>query len=139
MSSRAYHRHIRTPVCVCRLNTAVCECNVVTLFINGDSSRVCAGAISLLLECMSGHRSIIMFFFCPAATIMSDPGTQCWFGSIPAGLSEQQILHELAAYNVRPWKLVVRNGTGSSQATAQAVAPLTYYRRMTCNCVLYQI
>ena len=62
MSSRAYHRHIRTPVCVCRLNAAVCERNVVTLFINGDSSRVCAGAISLLLECMSGHRSIIMFF-----------------------------------------------------------------------------
>ena len=41
---------------------------------------------------------------------------QCWIGSIPPGLSEREILHELSAYNVRPWKLVPRAGSGSSQA-----------------------
>ena len=36
------------------------------------------------------------------------PLDQLWVGNIPAGLSEAEAKQELSCYNIRPWKLVVR-------------------------------
>jgi len=37
------------------------------------------------------------------------PPEVVWCGNIPHYLSEDELLHELAAYNVRPSKAVLRN------------------------------
>ena len=40
---------------------------------------------------------------------------EVWVGSIPAGLSEREALQELAAYGVRPLKLVMRTAAHATE------------------------
>ena len=48
---------------------------------------------------------------------MAPSEKEVWFGSIPPGHSEDQVLCELAAYGLRPWKVVLRFSQEGSQAT----------------------
>ena len=38
--------------------------------------------------------------------------TQLWVGNIPASLSEAEVLFQMAAYGLRPWKCVYRKRQG---------------------------
>ena len=39
---------------------------------------------------------------------MADMARQLWVGNVPPGLKEHKVLHELAVYQIRPLKAVLR-------------------------------
>ena len=52
---------------------------------------------------------------------------QLWVGNIPSFLSEEHALEELASYNIRPQKLVIRASTGA-QDTVLSISFISYLR-----------
>ncbi len=64
--------------------------------------------VAVILVAVIQLQSIIVTMYL-CSLMGSSTMSQLWLGNVPHGLSEDAVREELSAYNIRPYKLVVRH------------------------------